>query len=343
MFKAIPFFGRIFGFNKHNQQQQKASTRCDSIQETSSELLSMCYNLQGTSTQNHLHSELDQGISLMKGLLKSRKQECHHELFIASEIAKRTDSDLKRVSPNMYHKWRKLQSMSNFLTVLRRIIHEIRHYGIKAAKNRQLSLQLKTLVGDKPQLRKKCLLYPHSAIIKVRSIVYNLIIVYLLVSLPLDLAFLIKRGSNTSVLAEYIIVALLSADIMLSFFVVVQKDRILIEEHSKIAIHYLTRWFIFDLLAVVPFDLVSNDGNLRFKKLLILPRLLKHCYFTLNKLTSSSDPKPGVFIHFLKNFFAHSQSVYLVLSMILTLLFMHISACLWIYSTSDSPDQWMSR
>jgi len=75
------------------------------------------------------------------------------------------------------------------------------------------------------------------------------------------------------------------ADMVLQFFLMYpQKTNTGIRwEHrkSKIAIHYLTTWFIIDLISIVPFDLVgffsSSEavGQVKVVKLIRLLRLLK--------------------------------------------------------------------
>ena len=89
---------------------------------------------------------------------------------------------------------------------------------------------------------------------------------------------------NSLTIVEIVIDSLFSIDIIISFFTGYYDDKFSVEPNMrKIALRYLKSWFLFDLIACFPFQLIiENSVNYnslvrvtRFKRLLRLARIAK--------------------------------------------------------------------
>ncbi|KAL6629615.1 hypothetical protein ACP70R_029380 [Stipagrostis hirtigluma subsp. patula] len=93
---------------------------------------------------------------------------------------------------------------------------------------------------------------------------------------PFELAFL-RDIPPKLLLAENIVNSFFAIDIVLTFFVayVDSKTHLLVDDQKRIAVRYLSTWFIFDVLSTAPFQPISllfthKGNNLAFKILNML-------------------------------------------------------------------------
>ncbi|KAL6888174.1 hypothetical protein ACP4OV_009200 [Aristida adscensionis] len=95
---------------------------------------------------------------------------------------------------------------------------------------------------------------------------------------PFELAFL-RDLPPKLLLAENIVNSFFAIDIVLTFFVayVDSKTHLLVDDRKRIAIRYLSTWFIFDVLSTAPFQPISllftHKGNKLAFKILNMLRL----------------------------------------------------------------------
>ena len=66
--------------------------------------------------------------------------------------------------------------------------------------------------------------------------------------------------------------------------------QVLVMERKAVAVHYLHTWFVLDLIASIPLDLLLRGRRL---DILRLPRLLKIIRMMQNKSFSQAGEEPG--------------------------------------------------
>ncbi|KAL5227465.1 hypothetical protein ABZP36_015730 [Zizania latifolia] len=127
-----------------------------------------------------------------------------------------------------------------------------------------------------PKLR-KYLVSPYDPRYKVWEIFLILLVVYSAWICPLEFAFLRYLPSAPFVVDD-VVNGFFAVDIMLTFFVpfVDKKTYLLIDDPKKIAIRYLSSWFIFDVCSTFPFHSIirllfnKHEYGLGFKFLNVL-------------------------------------------------------------------------
>ena len=92
--------------------------------------------------------------------------------------------------------------------------------------------------------------------------------------------------------------------------------------------NYLTKWFLLDIVTVIPFDSIFAIDNLRYKRLLKLPRLMR-LMNSMFQTTESKKKTRSLVITKLKQLFTSANSIYIIKSLMITIIFIHVSACLW--------------
>ena len=100
------------------------------------------------------------------------------------------EASLHNLSKKNYHRWKKIQSFITFLSLLRKTLRDCRNFGV-ASHKREISY----VVPGSKKPRKCYLLYPDSPILKFHSLLLMIIVVYLVIFLPIDLAFAIFDSS----------------------------------------------------------------------------------------------------------------------------------------------------
>ena len=94
------------------------------------------------------------------------------------------------------------------------------------------------------------------------KMVWNLIIIALLlytaIYVPYKIAFINEQDSVVTQIFEWTVDILFAIDIFVNFISVYEdrKTGVIILDRKKIAMNYIKSWFILDLLACFPFQLV---------------------------------------------------------------------------------------
>ena len=109
------------------------------------------------------------------------------------------------------------------------------------------------------------LLQPHGGIMQLMDSLTVFALLYTAIISPYEIAFLSDFTSITLEVINYIILTIFAVGIVTSFFVPYReaawKGGALIRDHKKIAIRYLTTWFIFDLVSTIPFDVIAAAAS----------------------------------------------------------------------------------
>uniref|UniRef100_A0A0D9V5U0 Potassium channel n=1 Tax=Leersia perrieri TaxID=77586 RepID=A0A0D9V5U0_9ORYZ len=131
-----------------------------------------------------------------------------------------------------------------------------------------------------PKLR-KYLVSPYDPRYKVWEKFLILLVVYSAWICPLEFAFL-RYLPRAPFVVDDVVNGFFAVDIMLTFFVafVDKKSHHLVNDRKKIAVRYLSSWFVFDVCSTVPFHSISllfnkheHDFGFKFLNVLRLWRL----------------------------------------------------------------------
>ncbi|KAI3379160.1 hypothetical protein SNEBB_001485 [Seison nebaliae] len=133
------------------------------------------------------------------------------------------------------------------------------------------------------QPRAKCTILHYSIFKTIWDWIILFFVIYTAVSTPYHAAFLIESGEEESdkvkavmTNIDYAVDVLFVLDILINFRTTyVNEKGELISEQIRIAKKYLTGWFVIDLLAAIPFDLILKVMIEDIKKIPTLVGLLK--------------------------------------------------------------------
>jgi hypothetical protein len=105
------------------------------------------------------------------------------------------------------------------------------------------------------KFKKTCMLYPEDKLKRGWEIIILICLMITCIKAPLDIAFIDQHNP----ILRYTVDVLFSIDIFIIFnsaYYNAQYD--LISDRKQIASNYLKSWFLIDLLAVVPLDLIMT-------------------------------------------------------------------------------------
>ncbi|XP_072972217.1 potassium channel KAT3-like [Typha angustifolia] len=120
---------------------------------------------------------------------------------------------------------------------------------------------LGTTINQSIKLR-KYIVSPYNPRYRVWEMFLILLVVYSAWICPLEFAFL-RYLPNTLLIVDNIINGFFAIDIILTFFVAFldRKSYLLVDDPKRIAIRYLSSWFIFDLCSTAPFHSICLPSN----------------------------------------------------------------------------------
>lgn len=108
---------------------------------------------------------------------------------------------------------------------------------------------------------KFCIFYPEERFTSVWESVISLILVFTSLATPVRIAFAEDESTAWEML-NYTVDILFLMDIIIAFnMAFFDEDNILIVERKMIAFHYVRTWFFLDLIAIIPFDLLSSSDK----------------------------------------------------------------------------------
>ena len=120
---------------------------------------------------------------------------------------------------------------------------------------------------------------------------------------------------------------------LITFFTALYDENlILVDNKKEIAKRYLQGWFLIDVLAIIPFEYVSQinsiNGLLRFSKITKIWRLVKLARLTrIFQILKNKSKIMKIFTDFLKIGLGFERLLFVIL---LALIGIHIVTCLWI-------------
>ncbi len=275
----------------------------------------------------------------VKHHFKSKKRICCLELSHLTETILVQEMSLRNVSFRQRYNWMKLQSRLLFLSLLRRSVGAARKFGI-------LPIRPVLVTGHqrpKSRPRRWYIIYPDNTFLAFHASVLLIIVVYLVIFFPLDLAFSLDRNSDWLLGMSIFSYAYFFFDILIGFLLAFERQNVVVDEPCQIVRHYVTWWFLVDLVATIPFDMILQRNNLRINNALKIPKLVL-IIKSIFRSGSPSQKKSDISESRLKLLFSSTRVRYVVKNICLILLFIHFSACVWIFLLRfEDADNWYTR
>ena len=106
----------------------------------------------------------------------------------------------------------------------------------------------------------------------------GLLLTYIGLFVPLRVSF-ITESTPLLIAFETIVDIFFAVDIVLNFFSAYEKNKVMEHRHKKIAEKYLKGWFLIDLVATIPFQLIEfawdNAEDSKLLRFARLPRITR--------------------------------------------------------------------
>eukprot|EP00931_Biecheleriopsis_adriatica_P082729 TRINITY_DN5617_c0_g2_i1.p1 TRINITY_DN5617_c0_g2~~TRINITY_DN5617_c0_g2_i1.p1 ORF type:complete len:753 (+),score=134.51 TRINITY_DN5617_c0_g2_i1:50-2308(+) len=133
---------------------------------------------------------------------------------------------------------------------------------------------VKELASRTRVIRRRFLIPYDSTFRMAWDIMIMIVLLYLCISLPFEIGF--QQIPELQAL-DVVVDIMLLVDIVLNFFTSYLENDCMVTSSSKVAMHYLRTWFLFDAVASIPWDLLSARvlPNLQPLKLLKLGKITK--------------------------------------------------------------------
>ncbi len=264
---------------------------------------------------------------------KENKKEAINRLKYEHDKLTITERILKNISKKYKATWKAIQSKSLFLSAMRLSLKVTRSFGMRAKGSLEPVDQ--SAAGE---TRLWYLVYPDSILNQVLSVVWWIVLLYQLFMVSLDIGFGIFKISGIGINQEYSILCFFCFNVILGFFSV----RLLFHSNRPqeglrdTAWNYLTSHFFLDLVTTIPMRMFYEKQPSPYFVFFYIPRTVR---IILNTLRAENWLSV-----YLKSFFSTSRVLSLMRTFILTLVCVHISACVWCMFVRLSPkNNWYTK
>lgn len=284
--------------------------------------------------------QLEVNIKKIKKQIVVQRKKTQQIIKENTEIVTKNENDMNYLSKKHHQKWMKIKSMNTFLSAMRALLKQFRNFGLVGHRS-------KTRVDQgMSKTRKACLLYTDSCTMDIHCMILLAIVVYMITTLPVDIAFGLSVASNSIQLqmTSYAIHFYFLFDICVNCFVATFSDstQTWIEDRKMILSHYAKNYLWFDLLAVVPFSGIFNNSDNVSSKLLMLPSILQ----LLNALFQRSPTKlrsRSLVQDKIKRVVTSGSKLHIINSVFLTFVFIHVASCFWCFFCRLEDRNWLRR
>ena len=187
----------------------------------------------------------------------------------------------------------------------------------------------------------KCVIFPHFLGFKLWNLALCMALIYTCTVMPWVLAFEVNSNSGPWLYLDIVIDSIFFFDILVTSNLAYQdKERNYVYNRREILKNYAKGMLIFDILAIFPFNYLTNSTNrvntyfkvLRLTRLLRLVKALK-----LNKILESlTGGKEATYMAVNR----------LIICLVLILLLIHFTSCIWNFSArldNYNPKTWIVR
>ena len=291
--------------------------------------------------QREIKHELNAGLQEIKMHLKERKKVYRCELKKRIEKIELEEKKLDFVSKKFKDRWLKIQKKTLFLSLLRQSLRKTRNFGIDPKKVPENASLI-----EESHAKKCSVIYPDAWYYKLHIFLMLSIMIYLIIFFPLDLAFNLNELAEGWRVVDTAITSYFALDIIVSLLTAYEDNGVLVESNKQIAKNYLLKWFLLDLITVIPLDLIFELDNFRYKRLLKAPRLMR-LVNSMFQNTESKKKTRSFVAEKLKLIFSSSKTVNSVKYICLIAMFIHVSASCWYFLADalieNESGNWISK
>lgn len=275
----------------------------------------------------------------IKTFLNTRRKQTHAELKEQQDKIMEREKHLKNLTERFAHRWRKLQSKTLFLSLMRRSLKNNRNYGM-----RPKGKTLNSCSSQDGEARSRWyLIYPEYLVHRVHVVLMVVLMFFLVIYTPLDVAFNFEEDHRGLERLNWFVSAYFLLDIVLGFLVPFKREGKLVDDPKQIAKNYLMGWFFLDFLSIIPVELFTDGNKGRFRSLLKIPRMVR-IVNTVMQSNDSSKRSSSLINSKFKSILSSSSAMYVLNSLTVTVVFVHVIACVWIslISLTDS-ENWLTK
>ena len=276
----------------------------------------------------------------IKYKVNKTKQESIRRLQFEYQKTTIREKMLRNISSKYTTVWKLFQNRMKTLSMVRNVIRRKRILGIPG----KIGLQIQ----NKEQNRRNSKVwrgrvFRDSWFFAAHNLVLMFCFVLGLLLIPLDIAFSYSSYSPVLFFIKHMIIFYLIIDIILRFLTVINHETSIVREFAQIAKHYISSWnFLLDIAGSIPVELFMKENSRFSKETSVLFDLLTVARIVLPLFTISQYslqiPKQ------IKSLIQTRRVVSLFRTAIITLIFVHCSACLMVYIVTLSPaDKWVVR
>lgn len=267
------------------------------------------------------------------------------DLKIQTENIRKQEKHLSNIAADFQHRWKKIQNKTLFLSLMRRILRNSRNFGIGYKVDKE-NIENQSIDGKEwSEWQTPWYIFmPESIVIKIHLVIMVFIMLELVIFFPVDLAFNIDNENQTLYYINLFTVVYFFIDMVFCFLTAIDIDGQRVTSLKKIAWKYATSWFIIDLIATIPFDLVFQQDNFKWRGLFKVPRLLRIVNNIYLPYSGIKKRQESVLLKWFKNMFSSSNTIYIWKSLLITAVFVHLSACIWCFMLSiNETSNWYTR
>ena len=188
--------------------------------------------------------------------------------------------------------------------------------------------------------RARCMIYPEDHYKEIWDLAITLVLLFTCIYTPIEIAFDFDNAESRTVfqfIIKYLIDSFFLLDIIIIFnSAYYNEDSDIIEDRKSIIINYITGWFLIDLLAIIPFDMLLNSTSFnelfrvarfgRLYKLIKLTRLIR-----VLKIMKEKSKLLKYINEFLKISLGFERLFFFIL---IFFILTHICTCLWLIIAS---------
>ena len=262
------------------------------------------------------------------------------ELTKLSDDILAKEAELTNISKTQKLRWRNLQKKLLFVSLLRRSVTIARKYGIVSSE----PTMKKDFKPTVTRVRKRYIIYPDNSFLVIHALLLSFFLIYLVIFFPLDIAFDLDTKSGFFLSISILSYLYFFFDICIGFILAFERAGKIIDSPKEIIKHYLTWWLLIDIAATFPLDAIFQQGNLKINGFLKIPKLILIMKSIFGTGREEQEANKTLSDRKLKMFFSSSRTRYAVRTLILILLFVHTTACIWIFLLRyNSKSNWYTK
>lgn len=303
---------------------------------------------QATKNKGEINSLWEIFEEMRKEMIETKKA-ISAEIQEAVDEKNRIESKLETIcsNPDNVKRWRKIQN-SLALAILqsraeiRQKLHGITLFAKKDSdevKYRRISQV--TIIESEKKVRKSYIVYPDSRFHLIWGYLLIFLLGYTIIMAPLSLALIDYTNFPAVYFLDLIVNCMFFIDIIVCMRTALDEDR---DSQMVIFINYAKSWLVFDIVAIIPFDILLGDSVYGLTLITRIPRFLRiFRVFKMVKLGGNVSKN-----RFLKKIFEAlniTAAVSKLLQFFVTMvIIIHVTGCIWIFiakSDDYGPGTWV--